>query len=77
LAGQSPFDRMGEDGITFFVAGENLAYGQYNSIFAHEGLMNSAGHRENIVKPDFGYLGIGVAFNGEFQPYYTENFFNR
>ena len=77
LEGQSPFDRMGEDGITFFVAGENLAYGQYNSIFAHEGLMNSAGHRENIVKPDFGYLGVGVAFNAENQPYYTETFFNR
>lgn len=77
LAGESPFDRMGDDGITFFVAGENLAYGQYNSIFAHEGLMNSAGHRENIVKRDFGYLGIGVAYNDENQPYYTENFFNR
>ncbi|UJF27315.1 CAP-associated domain-containing protein [Planococcus sp. 107-1] len=77
LAGESPFDRMGDDGITFFVAGENLAYGQYNSIFAHEGLMNSAGHRENIVKRDFGYLGVGVAYNDENQPYYTENFFNR
>ena len=77
LAGQSPFDRMKEDGITFYVAGENLAYGQYSSVFAHEGLMNSLGHRENIVKPDFGYLGVGTAFNAENQPYYTANFFNR
>lgn len=77
LAGQSPFDRMNEDGITFYVAGENLAYGQYSSIFAHEGLMNSMGHRENIVKPEFGYLGVGTAFNSENQPYYTANFFNR
>ncbi|TWT02324.1 CAP domain-containing protein [Planomicrobium sp. CPCC 101079] len=75
--GQSPFDRMEEDGIQFFVAGENLAYGQYSSIFAHEGLMNSMGHRENIVKADYGYLGIGAAFNKENQPYFTENFFNR
>ncbi|WP_033542241.1 CAP-associated domain-containing protein [Planococcus sp. CAU13] len=75
--GKSPFDRMSDDGINFFVAGENLAYGQYSSIFAHEGLMNSAGHRENIVKPDFGYLGIGAAFNNENQPFYTANFFNR
>lgn len=75
--GKSPFDRMGDDGISFFVAGENLAYGQYSSIFAHEGLMNSAGHRENIVKPDFGYLGVGAAFNDENQPFYTANFFNR
>jgi uncharacterized protein YkwD len=77
LAGKSPFDRMKDDGITFFVAGENLAYGQYSSIFAHEGLMNSMGHRENIVKPDFGYLGIGAAFNSDNQPYFTANFFNK
>ncbi|HSP23295.1 MAG TPA: CAP-associated domain-containing protein [Planococcus sp. (in: firmicutes)] len=77
LDGKSPFDRMGDDGITFFVAGENLAYGQYSSIFAHEGLMNSLGHRENIVKRDFGYLGVGAAFNSDDQPYFTANFFNR
>lgn len=77
LAGQSPFDRMNEDGIEFFVAGENLAYGQYSSIFAHEGLMNSAGHRENILKPEFRFLGVGTAFNSENQPYYTANFFDQ
>ena len=77
LAGESPFDRMNKDGIAFYVAGENLAYGQYSSIFAHEGLMNSMGHRENIVKPEFGFLGVGTAFNSENQPYYTANFFNR
>ncbi|PSL40457.1 CAP domain-containing protein [Planomicrobium soli] len=75
--GKSPFDRMEEDGIRFFVAGENLAYGQYSSIFAHEGLMNSMGHRENIVKADYGFLGVGAAFNKENQPYFTEKFFNR
>ncbi|KIL43833.1 CAP domain-containing protein [Jeotgalibacillus soli] len=77
LEGQSPFDRMEEDGVRFTVAGENLAYGQSSSIFAHEGLMNSLGHRENILKSDFRFLGIGVAFNAESQPYYTENFYNQ
>ena len=33
--GQSPFDRMEQDGIHYTVAGENLAYGQFSSIFAH------------------------------------------
>jgi uncharacterized protein YkwD len=75
LSGQSPFDRMQEDRIVFAVAGENLAYGQFSSIFAHEGLMNSLGHRENILKSEFKYLGVGVAFNSESKPYYTENFF--
>ncbi|WP_245917222.1 CAP domain-containing protein [Bacillus canaveralius] len=75
LEGQSPFDRMEEDAISFTVAGENLASGQFSSIFAHEGLMNSLGHRENILKPEYEFLGVGVAFNPEAHPYYTENFF--
>lgn len=76
LDGESPFDRMDADGISYRVAGENLAYGQYSAIFAHEGLMNSLGHRENILKSDYGYLGVGVDFNTENQPFFTEKFFN-
>ena len=75
LQGMSPFDRMKEDDIKFRRAGENLAYGQSSSIFAHEGLMNSKGHRDNILIKDYSHLGIGVAFNEKSQPYYTENFF--
>jgi len=75
LSGQSPFDRMSMDGINYSVAGENLAYGQLSSIFAHEGLMNSIGHRENLLHRDFTLLGVGVAFNEENQPYFTENFY--
>jgi uncharacterized protein YkwD len=75
LEGQSPFDRMAEDDIVFQLAGENLAYGQLSSIFAHEGLMNSLGHRENILRKDYEYLGVGVAFNEKSQPYYTQNYF--
>lgn len=74
LQGLSPFDRMKEDDITFRGAGENLAYGQSSSIFAHEGLMNSKGHRDNILTKQYSHLGIGVAFNEKSQPYYTENF---
>ncbi|BCB03842.1 CAP domain-containing protein [Bacillus sp. KH172YL63] len=76
LTGQSPFDRMEEDQVAFRTAGENLAYGQVSSIYAHEGLMNSEGHRENILQPHYEQLGIGVAFNEKSQPYYTENFFS-
>lgn len=75
LEGQSPFDRMKEDDITFLTAGENLAYGQLSSIFAHEGLMNSLGHRENILRQEYEYLGVGVAFNEKSQPYYTQNYY--
>jgi uncharacterized protein YkwD len=75
LEGESPFDRMKEDDVRFHLAGENLAYGQFSSIFAHEGLMNSLGQRKNILREDYEYLGVGVAFNDESQPYYTQNFF--
>lgn len=77
LAGQSPFDRMKEDRLFFTLAGENLAYGQFNSIYAHEGLMNSEGHRSNILQPEYEYLGIGVAFNSQSQPFFTENFYKK
>ncbi|MCT1577621.1 CAP domain-containing protein [Oceanobacillus kimchii] len=77
LEGESPFDRMREDEISFISAGENLAYGQFSSIFAHQGLMNSQGHRENIVNNRFTELGIGVDFNEDNQPFYTENFLDK
>jgi uncharacterized protein YkwD len=77
LEGESPFDRMEEDQITFRTAGENLAAGQISSIFAHEGLMNSIGHRENILQKDFESLGIGVAFDSNEKPYFTQNFLTR
>lgn len=68
-------DRMMNDDIRFTLAGENLAYGQFSSIFAHQGLLNSLGHRENILHSDFTKLGIGVDFNESNHPYYTEMFF--
>ncbi len=55
----SPFDRMKQAGIHFSVAGENLAYAP-NTEIAHEGLMNSPGHRANILRREFGKVGIGV-----------------
>ncbi|WP_071460487.1 CAP domain-containing protein [Bacillus massilinigeriensis] len=77
LEGESPFDRMADDGIAFSTAGENLAYGQNSAIFAHEGLMNSPGHRKNILLTEYRSLGIGVSFNQHGQPYYTENFYTK
>ena len=77
LEGESPFDRMEDDKITFRMAGENLAAGQNSSIFAHEGLMNSIGHRENKLQKDFESLGVGVAFDEENKPYYTENYLTK
>ena len=73
-SGDSPFDRLEQDGHDFNAAGENLAYGQPSSIYAHQGLMNSLGHRKNILKKEFNTLGVGVDFNKHKQPYWTENY---
>lgn len=61
--GLSPFDRMKDAGVTFRTAGENLALAPTLQL-AHTGLMNSPGHRANILRPEFGRLGIGIMDGG-------------
>ncbi len=74
LSGLSLGDRLKIDGIKFSSAAENLAGGQSSAIFAHEGLMNSEGHRVNILS-DMERLGVGVYLGGSYEAYYTQNFF--
>lgn len=76
LNGKNISGRMEEDNIDFITAGENLAFGQFSSIFAHQGLMNSLGHRKNIMNKNYHKLGIGIAFDKNSQPYFTENFYS-
>jgi uncharacterized protein YkwD len=61
--GLTPFDRMRAANIRFLTAGENLALAPTLSV-AHSGLMNSPGHRENILRPQFGRVGIGIMDGG-------------
>jgi uncharacterized protein YkwD len=61
--GLSPFDRMRESNVRFVTAGENLALAPTIPL-AHTGLMNSPGHRANILRPQFGRVGIGVMDGG-------------
>ena len=63
--GKTPFDRMRASGVQFSAAGENLALAQTLEI-AHTNLMNSPGHRANILHPSFGRLGIGILDGGFF-----------
>lgn len=61
--GLSPFDRMHQANVQFLTAGENLALAPTLSL-AHTGLMNSPGHRANILRPQFGRVGIGIMDGG-------------
>ncbi len=61
--GLTPFDRMRAANVRFLTAGENLALAPTLDL-AHTGLMNSPGHRANILRREFGRLGIGIMDGG-------------
>ncbi|HEV2708001.1 MAG TPA: CvpA family protein [Pyrinomonadaceae bacterium] len=73
--GRSPFDRMKEADVRFLTAGENLALAPTLTV-AHNGLMNSPGHRANILRPQFGRVGIGIMDGGIRGLMVTQNFRN-
>lgn len=73
--GKDPFDRMKKAGIKYFSAGENLALGPTLKI-CHEGLMNSPGHRANILNPSYGRLGIGILDGGAYGLMISQEFRN-
>jgi uncharacterized protein YkwD len=74
LKGERPSDRMVKEGIDYRLAAENIAMGQRSAIFAHEGWMDSLGHRKNVLG-DAARLGVGVYFAENGAPYYTQNFY--
>ena len=41
---------------------------------AHTGLMNSEGHKRNILDPAFGKIGIGVVDGGVYGKMFTQVF---
>lgn len=73
LDGLTPFDRMEIGDITFGLAGENLALAPSVAL-AHQGLMDSPGHRENILRPGFKRIGIGCQDGGVYGKMFTQNF---
>lgn len=72
---KSPFDRMKDDNVRFRTAGENLALAP-NLQIAHTGLMDSPGHRANILAKQFGRVGIGILDGGKRGLMVTQNFRN-
>ncbi len=69
----SPFDRLASAKVSYSRAGENLAYAQ-SVVVAHRSLMESPGHRENILRPEFTRIGIGVISAGSYGRMFTQLF---
>jgi hypothetical protein len=73
-------DRLRLAGVSDVVSGENLAKigGFPNPTqFAEEGLMNSPGHRANILNGAYNAVGIGVIQSHTQIYYFTQNFAKR
>jgi len=66
--GSSAFSELAGRGILYRLAGENLARNNYPEgktvEAAFQGLMASPGHRQNILEPAFGAIGLAVVQSG-------------
>jgi uncharacterized protein YkwD len=71
--GLSAFGRMDEAGIIYNAAGENLALSP-NVDIAMQGLMNSPGHKANMLSVNFGKVGVGVIDGGIYGEMFCQEF---
>lgn len=55
----SPFDMLQQFGISYRTAGENIAKGQRSAAEVMQSWMNSSGHRQNILNPQYDSIGVG------------------
>ena len=64
--GSSPTDRAvaagWERSTRYMGVGENAARGQRTPQAVVDGWMNSPGHRDNILRPTYTYIGIGYVY---------------
>ncbi|MFD2670549.1 CAP domain-containing protein [Marinicrinis sediminis] len=72
----SPFDMMKQFGISYRTAGENIACNQTVDK-AHQALMNSSGHRKNILSGNFNHVGIGIVNGGACGKMFTQMFIGK
>lgn len=72
----SPFDMMKSFSIRYLKAGENIA-GNQSVQGAHNSLMNSPGHRANILSPDYTHIGIGIVEGGNYGNMFSQMFISK
>jgi uncharacterized YkwD family protein len=69
-------DMLTQFGIRWSAWGENIASGQRTPEAVVTAWMNSAGHRANILSPNFSRIGVGYVTNSNGTPYWTQIFAN-
>ncbi len=72
--GTSCFTALGEHGVSYRGAGENIAYGQRSPEEVMEGWMNSSGHRANILNANFTSIGVGYYQAANSVKYWSQMF---
>jgi uncharacterized YkwD family protein len=72
----SPFDMMKNFGVKYIKAGENIA-GNQSVQNAFNALMNSPGHRKNILDPSFTNIGIGIKSGGPYGNMFSQMFISK
>ena len=72
----SPFQMLSKFGISYRTAGENIA-GNGSVTGAHTSLMNSSGHRANILGSQYTHVGIGIVSGGQYGMMFTQMFVGR
>jgi uncharacterized YkwD family protein len=63
-------------GITWTAWGENIASGQDTPEEVVSQWMNSPSHRDNILSPNFVFIGVGYYVDSSGTPYWTQMFTN-
>jgi uncharacterized protein YkwD len=71
--GSSPWDRMRDAGYQLTYGGENVAAGYPTARGVVDGWLNSPGHRDNMLNPNFCEMGVGYAYgpNSSYGHYWT------
>lgn len=69
----SPFDMLKSFGVSYRTAGENIAMNR-SMTSAHTALMNSQGHRQNILNASYKSIGVGIVTNASGYLYITQMF---
>lgn len=78
IGGYQVFQVLKDQGISYRIAGENLAFNYFQpdqtAPAAEQALMQSPGHRANILRPDYTHAGVGIAFAPDGRVLFTQIF---